>query len=160
MNPTTTIRPATHDDLPSVAVLAGKLVRLHHAFDPLRYFVADDVEGAYRDWFGKELGRAGVVLLVAETRGEVVGYVYGRMEGRDWNQLLDACGAIHDVWVEEHARRGGVARLLIGAAVDELESKGAPRVVLHTAVQNTAAQQLFEQLGFRRTMIEMTRERG
>lgn len=159
MDSTITIRPATHEDLPSVAVLAGRLVRLHHAFDPLRYFVTDDVEGAYREWFGKELRRAAVVLLVAETEGEVVGYVYGRMEGRDWNQLLDACGAIHDLWVEEHVRRDGVARLLIGAAIDELEGKGAPRVVLHTAVQNTTAQRLFEQLGFRRTMVEMTRER-
>ena len=107
----------------------------------------------------KELSRAAVVLLVAETEGEVVGYVYGRLEGRDWNQLLDACGAIHDLWVEEPVRRDGVARLLIGAAIDELEGKGAPRVVLHTAVQNTIAQRLFEQLGFRRTMVEMTRER-
>jgi ribosomal protein S18 acetylase RimI-like enzyme len=160
MESTITIRPATHKDLLSVAMLAGKLVRLHHAFDPLRYFVTDDVEGAYRAWFGKELGRAAVVLLVAESEGEIVGYVYGRLEGRDWNQLLDACGAIHDLWVEERVRRGGVARLLIGAAIDELEAKGAPRVVLHTAVQNTTAQQLFEQLGFRRTMVEMTRERG
>jgi ribosomal protein S18 acetylase RimI-like enzyme len=41
-----------------------------------------------------------------------------------------------------------------------LEALGAPRVLLHTAVQNEAAQALFEKLGFRSTMIEMTRERG
>jgi ribosomal protein S18 acetylase RimI-like enzyme len=31
-------------------------------------------------------------------------------------------------------------------------------VVLSTAEQNSGAQRLFERMGFRRTMIEMTRE--
>jgi RimJ/RimL family protein N-acetyltransferase len=33
-----------------------------------------------------------------------------------------------------------------------------PRVILWTAEKNDAAQQLFARAGFRRTMIEMTRE--
>ena len=44
------------------------------------------------------------------------------------------------------------------AAIDWLRRRGAPRVVLWTAEQNDAAQRLFDRLGFRRTMIEMTRE--
>jgi len=39
-----------------------------------------------------------------------------------------------------------------------LESEGLPRVVLWTAEQNHGAQRFFEQAGFRRTMIEMTRD--
>ena len=39
-----------------------------------------------------------------------------------------------------------------------LTEKGAPRVVLMTAVQNEPAQRLFERMGFRTTMLEMTRE--
>jgi hypothetical protein len=34
-----------------------------------------------------------------------------------------------------------------------------PRVMLWTAEKNDYAQRLFARLGFRRTMIEMTRER-
>ena len=37
-------------------------------------------------------------------------------------------------------------------------AQGAPRVMLWTAEQNTSAQRLFARLGFRRTMIEMTRD--
>ena len=37
-------------------------------------------------------------------------------------------------------------------------AKGAPRVVITAAAGNTAAQALFGRLGFRRTMVEMTRE--
>jgi ribosomal protein S18 acetylase RimI-like enzyme len=42
--------------------------------------------------------------------------------------------------------------------MEALKSRGAPRVVLSTAEKNHAAQRLFDRAGFRRTMIEMTRE--
>jgi ribosomal protein S18 acetylase RimI-like enzyme len=154
------IRPARPADLPSVAKLAAKLVHQHHAFDQRRFFVPERVEEGYAWWFGQELPRDEVVLLVAEKEGAIVGYVYARMEERDWNALLDRCGAIHDIFVEEGERRGGIATMLARAAIETLERKGAPRVVLHTAAANEAAQRFFEELGFRRTMIEMTREAG
>jgi ribosomal protein S18 acetylase RimI-like enzyme len=152
------IRPLVAEELPAVAALAEKLVRLHHAFDEARFFVPERVAEGYAWWFGKELGREEVVLLVAELEGRIVGYVYARLEERDWNMLLDAAGAIHDVWVEPEARGHGVARALLQAGVEALRAKGAPRVVLHTAAKNTGAQALFEGLGFRRTMVEMTLE--
>jgi ribosomal protein S18 acetylase RimI-like enzyme len=152
------IRPAVKSDLPAVAKLAAKLVAQHHAFDPLRFFVPERVEEGYAWWFGQELPRDEVALLVAETEGAIVGYAYARMEERDWNALLDACGALHDIYVEETHRRRGLATSLARAALDALERKGAPRVVLHTAAPNVGAHAFFEKLGFRRTMIEMTRE--
>jgi RimJ/RimL family protein N-acetyltransferase len=44
------------------------------------------------------------------------------------------------------------------ATVAALAARGAPRVVLMTAERNETAQRLFARAGFRRTMIEMTRE--
>ena len=41
-----------------------------------------------------------------------------------------------------------------------MRTRGVPRVVLHTADPNAEAQRLFQRLGFRPTMIEMTRELG
>jgi GNAT superfamily N-acetyltransferase len=99
-----------------------------------------------------------VVIFVAEQQGEVVGYVYAGLEPISWKELRDACGFIHDVVVDERARRGGTATALIEAAVVWLRERGAPRVMLWTAEKNAGAQQLFARLGFRRTMIEMTTE--
>jgi GNAT superfamily N-acetyltransferase len=67
-------------------------------------------------------------------------------------------GFIHDVVVDESSRRSGIAGLLVEAAIAWLRAQGAPRVVLWTAELNPPAQRLFAGLGFRRTMIEMTRE--
>jgi ribosomal protein S18 acetylase RimI-like enzyme len=157
-----TVRAAANDDLDAVAHLAAKLVHLHHALDAARFLVTDRVEEGYRWWLAKELEEPQAVVLAAvdDADGAIVGYAYGRMQDRNYNDLLDRCGKLHDVWVEERARRRGVARELVNEVARRLESMGAPRVVLATASANEAAQKLFASLGFRRTMIEMTREAG
>jgi ribosomal protein S18 acetylase RimI-like enzyme len=98
------------------------------------------------------------VVLVAVRDERVVGYAYGSLEERDWNMLLDAHGAIHDVYVADDARRGGAGHALVTAMIDALSALGAPRIVLSTMVANEGAQHLFRRCGFRPTMLEMTRE--
>ncbi|MET0592924.1 MAG: GNAT family N-acetyltransferase [Polyangiaceae bacterium] len=151
------IRPATPADLPRVAALAGALVRMHHAVDPARFFLPEKVEEGYAWWFEREIQRAEAFVIVANKGTEIVGYAYGTREERDWNALLDEHGYIHDVFVSPEARRDGVGRKLMRAAIDELTRRGAPRIVLSTMVSNEAAQRLFASSGFRPTMIEMTR---
>ena len=80
----------------------------------------------------------------------------GRLEPRDWNVLLDAHAALHDILVANGAQGRGVGRALLDAFVAAVRARGAPRVVLHTAVANERAQRLFRELGFRPTMLEMT----
>ncbi len=47
---------------------------------------------------------------------------------------------------------------LVEEMVAQLVALGAPRVILMTTALNKAAQRLFDRLGFRTTMFEMTRE--
>jgi ribosomal protein S18 acetylase RimI-like enzyme len=151
------IRPATLGDLPRIAELAGELVRMHHAVDPARFLLPERVEDGYAWWLERELRRAEAVIIVATIAEQSVGYAYGTREGRDWNALLDEHGAIHDVFVTAHARRGGVGQKLVQAIVEELRRRGAPRIVLSTMISNEPAQRLFAACGFRPTMLEMTR---
>jgi ribosomal protein S18 acetylase RimI-like enzyme len=154
------IRPATLADMPAVAKLAAQLVRAHHAYDPQRFLCIEPVEAGYQRWLTQELGNAEAVLLVAEREGAILGYAYGVMEPRDWNNLLDAHGGLHDVLVTESARGTGAGAALVEGVCARLAAMGAPRVVLHSATQNVGAQRLFARLGFRTTMVEMTREMG
>ena len=80
------------------------------------------------------------------------------MEPKDWNDLLDPYGALHDIFIDASSRRKGVARQLALETFARLEKMGAPRIVLKTAAKNESAQKFFASLGFRDTMIEMTRE--
>lgn len=88
----------------------------------------------------------------------MIGYAYAAVEGYDYMSLRGPAGVLHDIFVVPESRRRGVGRLLLDAALAFLKARGAPRVVLTTAEKNEAAQQLFARAGFRRTMIEMTRE--
>jgi ribosomal protein S18 acetylase RimI-like enzyme len=152
------IRAATRADLGELGKMAGELVRMHHALDPLRFFLVPDVDAGYAHFLGSQLDDPDTILLTAWRGGARVGYAYARLEGRDWNLLLDACGALHDIYVTKGERRRGVASALLLDVSRRLRERGAPRVVLGAAAPNAAAQEFFARHGFRRTMVEMTCE--
>ena len=145
-------------DLAAVGVLAGRLVRAHHAYDPARFMKPVDPERGYTRWFAKQLESDQAILLVAADERDIVGYVYAQMEPRSYNELLDACVRLHDIYVDERVRRRGVGEALLRETFRLASEKGAPRVVLLTAAQNESAHRLFHRAGFRTTMLEMTRE--
>jgi len=153
------IRRATADDAPALGRLGALLLRAHYEFDHDRFMAPrPNAEAGYGAFLVSQLDDEDVVVMVAEREGTVIGYVYAGLEPRSWKELREACGFIHDVAVEEVGRRLGVATALIDAAVEWLRSRGAPRVILWSAHANDAAQRLFARRGFRRTMVEMTRE--
>jgi ribosomal protein S18 acetylase RimI-like enzyme len=159
------VRSATAEDLVALGALAAELVRQHHGYDAARFVLPRDVERGYREWFGRELGHAEAVLLVAEpdvpaSPAPMLGYLYGRMEGRDWNLLLDRHAALHDLLVVPEAQGRGVGEALVRRFQEIARQRGLPRVVLHSASPNVRAQRLFAKLGFRPTMLEMTCELG
>jgi ribosomal protein S18 acetylase RimI-like enzyme len=152
------IRAAEAGDLAEIGKLAGQLVRQHYDFDSQRFMLIPSVEAGYARFFGGELSNPETIILAAESASAIVGYAYARLEERDWNALLDAHGALHDIFVAESVRRQGVARRLVEAVRERLRAKGAPRLVLHTASKNQSARAFFAALGFRETMIELTAE--
>jgi GNAT superfamily N-acetyltransferase len=155
----TYIRRATSADLPVLGRLGALLLRTHYGFDSLRFMTPpSSPEEGYAWFLGTQLQSDDVAVFVCERDGAVIGYVYAGIEPQSWKELRERAGFIHDVVVSERGRRTGVAAALIETAVDWLRSRGVPRVLLWTAMQNEGAQQLFTRLGFRQTMIEMTRE--
>lgn len=157
--PPITIRPASPADLPVLGRLGALLVRIHHEFDPERFIpAAPRTEHGYAAFLGRQLTEPDVVVLVAERDGEVLGYTYAGVEGNDYMALGGPAGVLHDIVVDPAHRGNGAGGMLLDATIAELRKRGAPRIVLSTAERNETAQRLFARAGFRRTMIEMTRE--
>jgi ribosomal protein S18 acetylase RimI-like enzyme len=153
------IRLARDPDLPALGQLGALLLETHYRFDEKRFLSPRPNSAEGYAWFlGSQVKEKDAAVFVAERAGVIVGYVYAGLEPMSWKELRDRAGFIHDVVVEDSSRRHGIASLLVHAAIDWLRAQGAPRVMLWTAEQNPAAQELFRRLGFRRTMIEMTRE--
>jgi ribosomal protein S18 acetylase RimI-like enzyme len=157
--PKPVIRRANERDLPVLGRMGAQLIRMHHGFDARRFLTPPEDSGEGYAWFlGTQLAREDVVVLVADRGGEVVGYVYAGIEPMSWMELREEAGFIHDVFVDEPVRGSGIAVALAEAAMQWLSDRGMPRVLLWTAPQNAAARRLFDRLGFRQTMVEMTRE--
>jgi ribosomal protein S18 acetylase RimI-like enzyme len=159
MSPEMKIRPATAADLAVLGRLGAALMRAHYAFDSERFIApGHNPEAGYASFLRSQLADDETVVLVAEQDGAVVGYVYAALEPMSWKELRGPAGFVHDLVVEPAARGRGIGTALMRGAFDWLEGRGAPRVLLGTAARNLDAQRLFERLGFRRTMIEMTQE--
>jgi ribosomal protein S18 acetylase RimI-like enzyme len=153
------IRAATAADTKDIGRLGALLVRVHHEFDPQRFIAASaETERGYGSYLRSQLANPDIIVLVAERSGEVLGYTFAGVEGYDYMSLRGPAGVLYDIVVDPSHRGRGVGRTLLDATLAELQARGAPRVVLSTAERNEPAQRLFARAGFRRTMIEMTRE--
>lgn len=152
------VRPARHEDVRTVARLAAKLVDQHRGYDPRRFVLPEPVEDGYFRFLTAEIGDAQAVLLVASVEGEIVGYLYGRVEPQSFVDLRGEAGWIHDIYVAERARGMKVGGVLLDAGVEALRERGARSLMLNVAPQNDAAHRLFQGRGFKNTMLEMTRQ--
>jgi len=155
------VRAARAADSAALGRLGALLVTEHHDFDARRFIAPTPATPqAYGSFLASRIGRADVVLLVAERVGSVIGYAFGALEGSDYMALRGPAGVLYDLVVDPAYRRQGVGGMLLEASLAALGERGAPRVLLFTAERNEAAQRMFAKAGFRRTMIEMTRELG
>lgn len=155
------IRRGSTSDLAALGRLGAMLVEEHYRFDDKRFLAPlADMPRLYGQFLGSQMERPDKLVLVAQRDGTVVGYAFAGLEGNDYMALRGPAGVLYDLIVDPEHRRQGIGKMLLDAALAELARRGAPRVVLFTAWENAGAQRLFEREGFRRTMVEMTRELG
>ena len=136
------VRRAEGGDIDAVAALFEAYCRFYHQ-DPRDGRAAEFIAARMRD--------EDSVIFVAEV-GDAgagpVGFVqlYPKWSSttmrRDW--------ILNDLFVEEGSRRHGVARALMETAVRFVRGTSAASVSLKTQTTNTAAQALYESLGWAR----------
>ena len=143
--------------MPGLCRLAVELARQHVAYDPGRYQLPADVTASYAELFAAHIDRPESVVLVADSAGELVGYVFGAVEPPSLVAFAGRTGWVHDLYVSPAARGLGVGGRLLDAAVTKLRGVPCPGgVMLGVAAQNAAAARLFRSRGFRPTLQEMT----
>jgi ribosomal protein S18 acetylase RimI-like enzyme len=153
------IRRATRADVPHIGRLGALLVAAHHHFDSRRFFAATDrTKDGYAHFLGTQIDVPDAAVFVAAEHANVIGYAYVALESYDYMLLRGPAGVLHDIIIDPERRRHGVGRRLLDAAVAYVQSRGLAQIVLSTAEKNEAAQRFFAGVGFRRTMVELTRE--
>lgn len=126
------------------------LDQLAGLFDQYRVFYqeAPDYE-ACRNFMAERLDRDESVIFAARSEaGDLVGFtqLYHSFCSVELMPLV----YLYDLFVDPAARRGGVARALMEAARQYAQAHGAGRLQLETAIDNTKAQALYEDLGWKK----------
>jgi len=96
-----TVRTAEAEDEEPLGRLGAMLVAEHHDFDPRRFIAPiPDLAERYGQFLLSQVQREGMLVLVAERDGEVVGYAYAGMEGNDYMALRGPAGVLYDLVVD------------------------------------------------------------
>ncbi|MDQ6646563.1 MAG: GNAT family N-acetyltransferase [Pseudomonadota bacterium] len=132
------IRPASLLDLHALTAL----------FDGYRQFYGQPPDLARAgDFLAERIGREQSLILIAQNEsGEALGFT----------QLYPAFSSVrmvrtwllNDLFVAPPARRQGVAASLLREAAELARARGAASLSLSTALDNVAAQALYESLGW------------
>jgi ribosomal protein S18 acetylase RimI-like enzyme len=87
-------------------------------------------------------------LFVAENEGhDFVGYVW---IGEDNNMMTGLkSGFIYDIFVKEEYRGKGIGKTLLEKAESYCKEKGYSKILLMVAVNNSAAMNLYDRMGFK-----------
>ncbi len=127
--------------------------RLAELFDAYRQFYQQPPDRALaRQYIGQRLESNDAIIVVAENEERmVVGFC--QLYPSFCSVLAQPIYLLYDVFVDPSARRTGVARALLQDVVDLARQNGIARIDLSTARLNTAAQKLYESLGWVRDEV-------
>ena len=148
------IRRATKEDAKRVAEFAIKLFAQHHEYDTRRFAEISSVEGAAR-FYGSQTEAPEAAVLVAEIENKIVGFAYLQYEAIDYANLLENAVWLHDIYIDEQARKQNAGKLLIERSIEAAKELGADKLMLSVAAKNEFAREFFERNGFKETMVEM-----
>ena len=151
------VRRATRDDAAAIAKLALTLFELHVGWDERRFTQIGTIEGAER-YYGERAEAENAAVFVAEDGGRIVGFAYMEYEPVLYAELATDAALLHDIYVEPDARHLNTGSSLIKAVEAEAKRLGADKILLSVAFRNGGGQELFEQYGYRTTMLEMMLE--
>ena len=143
-----TVRPAHMADLPLIVELRLALLR-EHGDNPIYERLRPDAPDRARRLFAAQLRSPDEVIFLGEVDGEVSGILRCIQTGGLPLLFPATHGYISSVYVVPRARRRGVLRALLAAAIQWCEARGLTELRLHNASDNAVANAAWDALGFR-----------
>lgn len=132
------IQQAVYSEIKEVAIL----------FDLYRQFYEQPANLALAEAFIEKriVNQESFILLARNTDGHAVGFC--QLYPTFCSVIAAPIFSLYDLFVLPTERRNGTAKALLLAAADLARTKGMARMDLTTARTNTAAQALYESLGW------------
>lgn len=145
------IRPARESDRQSLLEMHRSLYVGHRdAVLPAEhraFYAYRDFDRVLREDVAALLGDAGIIVLVAERAGRVVGYVSGRIDSEP-RRVLARRGVVLDWFVLPEARSDGIGRRLLEDLLTRFRAVGCEAAESTSWSDNAIARRRHEELGF------------
>ncbi len=95
-----------------------------------------------------------IFFIAKDASNKVVGFIQGTIHERK-NHKLNKLGYIDELYVQEIARWKGVAKNLFKELECDFKKQGCDHITTHTDIENDLSQHFYEQVGMRKTTIEL-----
>ena len=144
-------RPA---DLDAILRLWQAMVEHHRPINHALYHVHGTATETYERWLLRRIKEDRAQVWIAETAGQVVGYVMTMMGYRSPVYSVNNVGMICDLIVDSRNRRVGVGRTLVSHAVLAMLNQGMETVQVNYDHENEEAVAFWRAMGFAPRLIE------
>lgn len=148
------IREATKNDFDSVSKLHHELDKMEVRWHP---YPVPGIDSSRR-WMKRKFGKRDAIVFVAEDAGNVVGFLYGWIEKRDYHYRSKKFGVCSDLFVSADYRRAGLGRKLVKRFEDWCRRKRLKYLELSTNFKNEAARKFYPAIGFEEYEILYTKK--
>ena len=138
--------------LATMELFEARIIDLEAAaalFDAYRQFYRYPPDfSACREYLRERISRAESRIFLVSDAGQTIGFM--QLYPSFSSLSLKPVWILYDLFVAPDARKRGVARLLLSQAQTLAGQTRASEVTLATAIDNRAAQQLYERMGWNR----------
>jgi ribosomal protein S18 acetylase RimI-like enzyme len=141
------LRRAGPPDLSRLAELWLEVARHHAALDPL-FALRLDAAAEVQRLLGAEIEDADAEIFVWDAPPELLGFCTVRVDLAPPIFAETRRAEITDVGVRPAARRSGIGRALVDAALEWAHGRGVARIEVRVAVGNREGQAFWRTLGF------------
>jgi len=145
------VRRARTQELDRVAALWSAITEHHAPLDPL-FRMRDGADSELRELLGSLMRDPDALVLVYRDGDDLPGMCIVRIDRAP--PILEEIerAEITDLGVREDARRHGIGRELVAAALEWVEAAGVARVEVQVATGNREGQAFWRALGFGQLM--------
>ena len=153
------IRLAREDDAERIGELWLEMIEYHRGFDERMFRASAKGGSIYSENIQNRLSDKRTRALVAEVRGEIVGYALGMILDVTTELFMPMhSGFVADIYVAEAHRRQNYGRRLVERLVLWFESQDVQYFEWHVTAKNHIARKFWEAIGGQATMLRMRAE--
>ncbi|GEM_PF-903556 len=150
------VRPAAAGDVSALCALDAQYNRMLVA--GAGEAARGNQMGQTRRFYKGVLGAADHLLLVAEVRGWVVGYVHATRETAPGDLVCPPWACVAAIVVDRRVRRRGIGRALLRAVEGWAREEKLTAVQLGVHAFNRGAVRFYERAGYRAVMLLMQKD--